>query len=46
MKYNCFYYEVYDRMTNKIVELNEFEIERYKVRHKYLDEDELEYQNS
>ncbi len=38
------YYEVYVRMYNKIVEYNECDIERYRVRHKYLDEEELSYQ--
>ena len=38
-------YDVYVRMYNKIVEeIPEAEIERYMVRHKYLDEDEMFYQ--
>jgi len=41
-----FYYEVYVRMYNSIKEYKEEEIERYLVRHKYLDEQELEWQNN
>ena len=37
-------YEVYVRMYNGIMEYKESEIERYKVRHKYLSDEELEYQ--
>jgi hypothetical protein len=37
-------YEVYVRNYNIIKEYNESEIERYRVRHKYLNEEELEYQ--
>lgn len=39
-------YDVYVRMYNKIKNYNENEIERYMVRHKYLDEDELIYQQN
>ena len=39
-------YEVYVRSFNTIKDYEESEIERYKVRHKELDETELEYQNS
>lgn len=39
------YYEVYVRNYNAIKEYNEEEIERYKVRHKELNEDEMYYQN-
>ena len=39
-------YEVYVRMKNKIETYREDEIERYRVRHKYLDDEELYYQNS
>lgn len=42
---NAFYYEVYVRNYNGIKEYNEEEIERYRVRHKYLTEEEYEYQN-
>ena len=41
---NNFDYEVYNRMTNKIEFYRENQIERYRVRHKYLNEEELEYQ--
>lgn len=41
---NSHTYEVYVRMYNKIIEYNETDIERYMVRHKYLSEEELEYQ--
>jgi len=37
-------HEVYVRMYNGIKEYNEDEIERYLVRHKYLSEEEKEYQ--
>lgn len=39
-------YEVYVRSENCIDEFLESEIERYRVRHKELDETELNYQNS
>ena len=39
-------HEVYVRMYNGIKEYRESDIERYLVRHKYLDEDELEYQSN
>jgi len=38
-------YEVYNRITSSIIEYNESDIERYKVRHKFLNEEEIEYQN-
>ena len=38
------HYEVYVRMYNGIKEYNEENIERYMVRHKYLDEQEMEWQ--
>lgn len=41
-----FSYEVYKRMTNSIQEYREKEIKRYRVRHKYLDENELKWQNN
>ena len=41
-----FYYEVYVRSYNKIMKYDENQIERYRVRHKYLDEEELMWQNS
>lgn len=37
-------HEVYVRIYNSIVEYKEADIQRYMVRHKYLDEQELEYQ--
>lgn len=39
------YYEVYVRNYNKIVEYDERDIERYKIRHKELNEEEMYYQN-
>lgn len=43
--HNGFHYEVYVRNYNGIKEYNEEEIERYRVRHKQLNEEEYEYQN-
>ena len=40
-----YYYEVYVRMRNGIFEYDEKDVQRYRVRHKYLDEQELEWQN-
>lgn len=37
-------HEVYVRSYGNIVEYKETDIQRYMVRHKYLDEQELEYQ--
>ena len=39
-------YDVYVRVTNTIVSYKETEMERYMVRHKYLDEEELQYQRN
>ena len=39
-------YEVYVRMYNGIKTYNENEIERYMVRHKYLDNEEMEWQKN
>ena len=39
-------YDIYNRMTNHIETYDEDEIERYMVRHKYLDEDETAYQQN
>ncbi len=39
-----FNYEVYVRMYNSIKEYPESKIERYGVRHKYLSDEEKEYQ--
>ena len=41
-----FYYEVYVRSLNAIKEYREEEIERYRVRHKELDAEEVYWQNS
>lgn len=38
-------HEVYVRMYTSIVEYREDEIERYGVRHKYLSDEEKEYQS-
>ena len=43
---NSFEYEIYNRMANSILTYAEEDIERYLVRHKYLNEEELEYQNA
>jgi hypothetical protein len=39
-----FNYDVYVRVSNKISNYKESEVERYRVRHKYLDEQEIEWQ--
>ena len=39
-------YEVYVRNFNSIKSYKEDDIQRYMVRHKFLDEQELEYQNN
>lgn len=39
------FYEVYVRSYNCIKEYDEEDIERYKVRHKELNEEEMYYQN-
>lgn len=41
-----YYYEVYVRNHNMIREYKEHEIDRYRVRHKELDEEEMYYQYS
>lgn len=41
---NSVYHEVYVRNYNNIKEYKENEMQRYMVRHKYLTEEELEYQ--
>lgn len=43
-KDNSHTYEVYVRLAQGIREYEESEIERYMVRHKYLDDEELEWQ--
>lgn len=40
------HHEVYVRMYNGIKEYDESEMERYMVRNKYLDEQELEWQEN
>lgn len=40
------YHEVYVRMTGEITDYPESEIKRYMVRHKYLDDEELEWNNN
>lgn len=40
-----YYYEVYVRNYNVIKKYNESDIERYRVRHKELNDEEMEYQN-
>jgi len=40
------YHEVYVRMYNSIREYYESEMERYLVRHKFLSEEEQEYQRN
>lgn len=37
-------YDVYVRMKNRIVNYSENQIQRYMVRHKYLNDEELNYQ--
>lgn len=37
-------YDVYVRSYNAIVNYTEDEVERYMVRHKYLNDEEIEYQ--
>jgi hypothetical protein len=39
-------YDVYVRMKNSIINYKQDEIERYMVRHKYLSNEELEYQEN
>ena len=40
-----YYYEVYVRNYNAIMEYDECKIERYRVRHKELNVEEILYQN-
>ncbi len=39
-------HDVYVRMYNRIVNYKESEMQRYMVRHKYLDDEELEWQKN
>ena len=41
-----FYYEIYVRSLNAIKQYREEEVERYRVRHKELNEEEVYWQNS
>ena len=41
-----YYYEVYVREFNTIVTYREQDIERYMVRHKELNDEEMEYQKN
>lgn len=41
-----FYYEVYVRSLNAIKEYREEDVDRYRVRHKELDSEEVYWQNS
>lgn len=43
---NGFYYEIYVRSLNAIKQYREEEFERYRVRHKELNEEEVYWQNS
>ena len=43
---NSHNYDIYVRSYNCIKNYNENEIERYMVRHKYLNEEEVEYQRN
>lgn len=45
IKNKKFTYEVYVRSYNNIITYDEDKIERYMVRHKYLSDEEKEYQN-
>ena len=40
-----FEYEIYNRITSEIESYLEKDVERYRVRHKYLNEEDLEYQD-
>jgi hypothetical protein len=44
ISFNTYEYEIYNRMTDKIETYLEKDVERYRVRHKYLNEEEMEYQ--
>ena len=43
MSNNEYTYDVYNRMTSKIVNYKESDLCRYAIRHKYLDEEEKIY---
>lgn len=40
-----YYYEVYVRLYKEIKDFDENDIDRYRVRHKFLEGDEFDYQN-
>ena len=42
---NSYNYDVYIRSFNTIINVDEMELERYRVRHKELNEEEMMYQN-
>lgn len=42
---NGYNYDVYIRSFNTIINVDEMELERYRVRHKELNEEEMMYQN-
>lgn len=46
IKNGCVKHEVYVRMYNCIKEYKEKEIQRYMVRHKYLSDEEKNYQSN
>lgn len=39
-------YEIYVRNFNEIKEYEDKDVKRYRVRHKYLDKEDLSYQNN
>lgn len=41
---NTYEYEIYNRMSNQIETYLEKDVDRYRVRHKYLNEEEMVYQ--
>lgn len=40
-----YHHEVYVREFNSIKDYSESEMERYRIRHKHLNDEELQYQN-
>jgi len=44
--YKTVTYDIFNRMTTGIEEYCEQEIKRYRIRHKYLNEKELSYQDN
>ena len=41
-----FEYEIYNRITSKVELCAECDVERYRVRHKYLNDEEIYYQSN